>query len=91
VTDREVAVSVTHVEVVSAMVGVDCAECGQPTVRDVVLVNEHGLVLLRGRTCTSTECTGHRYRPETVRISVDDMAVGTITGALSVPEQRLSV
>ena len=53
--------SATHVELVSAETGIDCADCGQQTLRDVVLVNEHGLVLLRGQTCT--ECGG-RHRPD---------------------------
>ena len=50
--------SVTRVELVSAGTGSECADCGRPT-RHAVLVNEHDLVLLRGRTCT--ECGG-RHR-----------------------------
>jgi hypothetical protein len=52
--------SVTHVELVSAETGVLCVECGRPTVHSV-LVNEHGLVLARGRACG--ECAG-RHRAE---------------------------
>ncbi|HEX4721617.1 MAG TPA: hypothetical protein VH333_03825 [Pseudonocardiaceae bacterium] len=52
--------SATRVELVSAGTGLDCADCGQPT-RHAVLVNEHDLVLLRGRTCTGC---GGRHRIE---------------------------
>jgi hypothetical protein len=52
----------THVELVSARTALDCAECGQEALRDVVLVNEYGLVLLRGQTCTA--CGGGRHRPD---------------------------
>jgi DNA-directed RNA polymerase subunit RPC12/RpoP len=52
--------SATRVELVSAETGLDCMDCGRPT-QHVVLVNEHGLVLLRGRACT--DCGG-RHRIE---------------------------
>lgn len=59
--------AVTHVELVSAVPGLDCAACGEAGVRDAVLVNEHGLVLLRGLVCTT--CDTGRHRPS------DDIAI----------------
>ena len=53
--------AVTRVELVAAEAALDCATCGQPSVRDTVLVNEHGLVLLRGQSCASC---GGRHRVE---------------------------
>ena len=53
--------SVTHVELVSQVPGLDCVTCGEAGVRDAVLVNEHGLVLLRGLVCTT--CGTGRHRP----------------------------
>jgi hypothetical protein len=54
-------VTVTHVEFVSALPNLDCADCGETTVRDVVLVNQTGIVLLHGQTCTA--CGPLRHRP----------------------------
>jgi hypothetical protein len=68
-------VVVTHVELVSAVLGLDCVTCGEAGVQDVVLVNEHGLVLLRGRVCTT--CGTGRHRPSNA-------------GDIAVPAPRLS-
>jgi hypothetical protein len=68
-------VAVTHVELVSAVPGLDCITCGEAGVRDVVLVNEHGLVLLRGQVCTT--CGTGRHRP-------------SATGDIGIPAPRLS-
>jgi hypothetical protein len=54
----EVVMAATHMELVSAGTGTNCTDCGQP-LRHSVLVNENGLVLLRGQTCV--ECAG-RHR-----------------------------
>ena len=51
----------THVELVAAEAALDCGTCGQTNVRDTVLVNEHGMVLLRGQSCASC---GGRHRVE---------------------------
>lgn len=57
--------SITHMELTSAGTGADCAECGRASMADTVLVNEHGLVLLRGQSCT--ECGGrHRVAGQLV-------------------------
>jgi transcription elongation factor Elf1 len=51
----------THMELVVAETALDCVACGQPSVHDTVLVNAHGMVLLRGQSCASC---GGRHRVE---------------------------
>ena len=72
---------VTHVEFASAVPRMQCASCGQPTAREAVLVNQHGLVLLQGRSCAT--CGRRRHR-------VGSRNLSRSTGIARVPVPRLS-
>jgi hypothetical protein len=75
----------THVEFAAAVAGLDCTNCGRATMRDAVLVNEHGLVLLRGRSCT--RC-GHRRHRSSIRKARNTEAASVTAAAVPLP--RLS-
>lgn len=51
----------THVEL-AEVAAMSCLDCGEREVREAVLVNQHGLVLLRGTACASCGHQRHRYR-----------------------------
>jgi hypothetical protein len=70
----------THVELVSAVPGTECPDCGRATLRDALLVNAHGLVLLVGKSCAT--CAHRRHRAGSSRNGV--------TAAVPVPVPRLS-
>jgi hypothetical protein len=53
--------AVTHVELVSDAGAPTCDDCGRDDMREAVLVNQHGLVLLRGPVCS--HCVRQRHRP----------------------------
>jgi hypothetical protein len=50
----------THVEFASDITDLTCPECATDSVREAVLVNVHGLVLSRGRSCTRCGHLRHR-------------------------------
>jgi hypothetical protein len=50
----------THVELVSKARSLTCEDCGREDMREAVLVNQHGLVLLRGPVCA--HCVHQRHR-----------------------------
>lgn len=59
---REVVVGGTHVEFASGIPGTTCPGCERDTVRVVVLVNRHGLVLAHGSSCVQCGLERHRAR-----------------------------
>jgi hypothetical protein len=52
----------THVEFASDIAGTTCPDCDHDTVREIVLVNTHRLVLARGSSCVHCGHVRHRER-----------------------------
>jgi hypothetical protein len=47
-------------ELVSGTLETNCQDCGRDDMREAVLVNQHGLVLLRGPICVHCDRRRHR-------------------------------
>jgi hypothetical protein len=56
----------THVEFASDVAGTTCPDCSRDTLREVVLVNRHRLVLARGSSCPYCSHQRHRGNRSTV-------------------------
>ena len=48
---QEDVMAATHLEFAAEVAHLTCPLCSKQSVRDVVLVNRHGLVLAHGRSC----------------------------------------
>lgn len=59
-----------HLEFAADVTDLPCAACSKQSVREVVLVNGHGLVLAQGRSCVHCGHVRHRRRRVTVHSGV---------------------